>query len=62
MSAADYRAGMRGTDRHLPLTGPERPSPWASDLATAMAETGVIVFEEPVADRLIADLGDRHVS
>jgi uncharacterized protein (TIGR02679 family) len=56
MSAADYRAGVRGADRHLPLEGPRRPSPWADDLAAAMAETGLVVSEEAVADRLLADL------
>lgn len=56
MSAADYRAGVRDTGRHLPLKGGKRPSPWAPDLAAAMAETGLVVSEETVADRLLADL------
>ncbi|GLY90403.1 TIGR02679 family protein [Actinoallomurus iriomotensis] len=56
MSAADYLAGVRGADRHLPLKGRESPSPWAPDLATTMAGTGLVVSEETVADRLIADL------
>lgn len=62
MSAADYRDGVRATGRHLPLRGPERPSPWADDLAAAMAETGFVVSEEAVAERLLADLRARPVS
>jgi uncharacterized protein (TIGR02679 family) len=56
MSAADYLAGVRGAGRHLPLKGRESPSPWAPDLAATMAETGLVVSEETVADRLLADL------
>jgi uncharacterized protein (TIGR02679 family) len=58
MSAADYRAGVRGAGRHLPLKGTPRSSPWAEDLAPAMAETGLVVSEETVADHLLTDLRD----
>jgi hypothetical protein len=57
MSAADYRAGLRGNER--PLTGRPRPAAWAADLAGAMAEAGVVVNEEAVAAALVADLAIR---
>lgn len=54
MSAADYRAGLRGNER--PLGGRARPTPWAPDLGRAMRETGVVVNEEAVVGALVADL------
>jgi uncharacterized protein (TIGR02679 family) len=54
MSAADYRGGLRENAR--PLEGRPRPTAWAPDLAQAMAEAGVVVNEEAVADTLVADL------
>lgn len=54
MSAADYLAAVRSDLRSL--AGRPAPSPWDPALAEAMAETGVGVEEEVVADQLIADL------
>jgi hypothetical protein len=38
------------------LSGPAQPTPWDPALADAMAATGRAVYEESVADPLIADL------
>ncbi len=56
MGAADYRAGLRAGADHVRLTGPPQPTPWDPGLATAMAAAGRAVYEESVADALIADL------
>jgi len=52
--AADYAAAVR--DDCLALAGPPRPAPWDPSLAQVMAATGKVVYEESVADSLIADL------
>ncbi len=54
MSAADYLAAVRPDLRAL--AGRSAPSPWDPALAEAMAETGVGVEEEVVADQLVTDL------
>lgn len=54
MSAADYLAAARPDLRAL--AGRPAPSPWDPALAEAMAEAGVAVEEEVVADQLVADL------
>jgi hypothetical protein len=56
MSAADYLAGVRADDGYVPLAGPARPAPWDAALAETMAAAGRAVYEESVADVLIADL------
>jgi len=56
MSAADYAAGARGDDEHVRLTGLPQPTPWDPDLAPVMTALGRVVYEETVADPLIADL------
>ncbi len=56
MTAADYRAGVRADADYVPLTGPPQPTPWDPSLSKAMAASGRAVYEESVADALIADL------
>lgn len=62
MSAADYLAGLANLgdlpegDEHLRLTGRPGPTPWDPALADAMRERGIAVYEEAVADSLLADL------
>ena len=54
MSGADYLAAVRPDLRTL--VGRSAPSPWDPALAEAMAETGVGVEEEVVAEKLVTDL------
>jgi uncharacterized protein (TIGR02679 family) len=56
MTAADYAAGVRADTEHVPLSGPPQPTPWDPGLGTVMTATGRVVYEESVADSLIADL------
>ena len=56
MSAVDYREAIREDADHVKLSGPPQPTPWDPALADAMAATGRAVYEESVADPLIADL------
>ena len=59
MSAADYSAGVRADAEHVRLTGAPQPTPWDPELGEVMAATGRVVYEESVADTLIADLSGR---
>jgi uncharacterized protein (TIGR02679 family) len=52
--AADYRAAVR--DDAVALAGTPKPTPWDPPLGPEMASTGRVVYEETVADVLIADL------
>ena len=52
--AADYRAAVR--DDAVALAGTPQPTPWDTSLGPEMASTGRVVYEETVADVLIADL------
>lgn len=54
MGAADYLAAARADS--VALAGAPRPTPWDPALADAMTGTGTVVYEESVADTLIADL------
>jgi uncharacterized protein (TIGR02679 family) len=56
MTAADYAAGVRDDTEHVPLSGIPQPTPWDPELGTVMADTGRVVYEETVADALVADL------
>jgi uncharacterized protein (TIGR02679 family) len=56
LSAADYLAGVRADDDYIALSGAAQPTPWDPSLAEAMTATGRVVYEESVADALIADL------
>ncbi len=56
LAAADYQAAVREDADHVKLSGPQQPTPWDPALADAMAATARAVYEESVADPLIADL------
>jgi uncharacterized protein (TIGR02679 family) len=56
MSAIDYQEAVREDADHVTLAGPPQPTPWDPALADAMAATARAVYEESVADPLIADL------
>lgn len=56
MSAADYSAGVRADSEHVRLVGTQQPTLWDLELGQVMAATGCAVYEETVADPLIADL------
>ena len=56
MSASDYQAAIREDADHVKLSGPPQPTGWDPALADAMIAAGRAVYEESVADDLIADL------
>jgi uncharacterized protein (TIGR02679 family) len=56
LTAEDYLEAVREDADHVKLSGPSQPTPWDPALADAMAATGRAVYEESVADPLIADL------
>jgi uncharacterized protein (TIGR02679 family) len=56
LSAVDYQEAVREDADHVKLAGPPQPTPWDPALAHAMAATARAVYEESVADPLIADL------
>ena len=56
MSAPDYQAAIREDADHVKLSGPPQPTGWDPALADAMIAAGRAVYEESVADDLIADL------
>jgi len=56
MSATDYVAGARANDRYQSLIGDPVATPWDPALAEAMRATGRAVYEETVADQLVASL------
>jgi uncharacterized protein (TIGR02679 family) len=58
LSAADYREAVREDADHVKLSGPPQPTPWDPALANAMTATARAVYEESVADPLIADLNN----
>jgi uncharacterized protein (TIGR02679 family) len=58
MSAADYTAGLRADAEHVRLTGPPQPTLWDPQLGEVMVAAGLVIYEESVADALIADLSD----
>ncbi|MFF7838354.1 TIGR02679 family protein [Streptomyces ossamyceticus] len=57
MTAADYRAAVARNPRG-PQPGRITEAPWDFELAEVMAEHGVAVVEELVAEALLADLAD----
>ena len=62
MSAADYIAGVRADAEHVRLTGTPQPTPWDPELGEVMTATGRALYEESVADALIADCRVTRVS
>jgi uncharacterized protein (TIGR02679 family) len=58
MTADDYLAGVRADADYVALSGAPEPTSWDPGLSEAMSAAGRAVYEESVADPLIADLGD----
>ncbi|MGH3248946.1 MAG: TIGR02679 family protein [Trebonia sp.] len=56
LTAADYQNAITDDPDYVSLAGIPQPTPWDPSLATAMTAHGRAVYEESVADRLIADL------
>jgi uncharacterized protein (TIGR02679 family) len=56
LTAADYEAAIKRNAGSVSLAGTPQPTPWAPSLATAMTAHGRAVYEESVADSLLADL------
>jgi uncharacterized protein (TIGR02679 family) len=56
MGTSDYLLGASANDSYLPLKGDPVPAPWDPELSETMRATGRAVYEETVADQLIADL------
>jgi uncharacterized protein (TIGR02679 family) len=55
-TAADYESAIKNNADYVGLAGTPQPTPWAPSLAAAMTAHGRAVYEESVADGLIADL------
>ncbi|WP_226920881.1 DUF2399 domain-containing protein [Georgenia subflava] len=55
-TAADYRAAVRQGMPSRNLTGTSAESPWDPELTVAMAEGGLVIEEEAVANLLAADV------
>ena len=55
-ATADYETAIKNNADYVGLAGTPQPTPWAPSLAAAMTAHGRAVYEESVADRLIADL------
>jgi uncharacterized protein (TIGR02679 family) len=58
MSAPDYQEAIREDSDHVKLSGAPQPTRWDPALADAMITAGRAVYEESVADPLIADLAN----
>jgi hypothetical protein len=56
MTAADYLAAIRTDADQVKLSGAAQPTDWDPALAEAMLAAGRAVYEESVADPLVADL------
>jgi uncharacterized protein (TIGR02679 family) len=55
-ATADYETAIKNNADYVSLAGTPQPTPWAPTLAAAMTAHGRAVYEESVADDLIADL------
>jgi len=60
--AVDYRRAVQRGVVTIPLDGRPTISPWDPDLAPAMEDAGVAVYEEQVIDGLLEDLSERSYS
>ena len=59
MTASDYLSGVKaGRYGRSPSKGDPVPTPWEPGLRETMRATGRAVYEETVADQLLADLSD----
>jgi uncharacterized protein (TIGR02679 family) len=56
MNAGDYLAGAGADGSYLALSGDPVATPWDPELRETMRVTGRAVYEETVADQLLADL------
>ncbi|HMD93228.1 MAG TPA: TIGR02679 family protein [Trebonia sp.] len=56
MTAGDYLSGIQAGDMAIALKGDPVPTPWEPELRETMRATGRAVYEETVADQLLADL------
>ena len=58
MGARDYEAAVSGNGVGVDLSGQPGPTHWEPALCEAMSLGGHAVYEETVADQLLADLRD----
>jgi len=58
MTAGDYLSGVKAGDTAVALAGDPVPTPWEPELCETMRTTGRAIYEETVADQLLADLSD----
>jgi len=58
MTAGDYLSGVEAGDTPVALRGDPVPTPWEPGLRETMRATGRAIYEETVADQLLADLRD----
>ena len=58
MTANDYLSGVEAGDTPVTLKGDPVPTPWEPELSETMRATGRAIYEETVADQLLADLRD----
>ena len=58
MTADDYLSGIQAGDTAVALKGDPVPTLWEPELCETMRATGRAVYEETVADELLADLSD----
>jgi uncharacterized protein (TIGR02679 family) len=56
MTAGDYLSGVKAADTPVALRGDPVPTPWEPGLRETMRATGRAIYEETVADQLLADL------
>ncbi len=56
MTAGDYLSGVKAGETAVALKGDPVPTPWEPGLRETMHATGRAVYEETVADQLLADL------
>lgn len=56
MTADDYVSGVKASDLTVSLKGDPMPTPWEPALHETMRRTGRAIYEETVADQLLADL------
>jgi uncharacterized protein (TIGR02679 family) len=56
MTAGDYLSGVKAGDTAVPLKGDPVPTRWEPELGETMHAIGRAIYEETVADQLLADL------
>ena len=56
MTAGDYLSGSKAGDTAVALKGDPVATPWEPELRETMRATGQAIYEETVADELLADL------